>query len=252
MGGLRYVTGEPDRPPSRVGISLGDSLAGTFAALGTVMALFARQSTGRGQVVDSAIYEAVLAMMESLLPEWEIGGMRRERTGAVLPGIAPSNVYPSAEGADVLIAANRDTVFERLCAAMGRPELTSDPRFCDHAARGEHSAELDALITDWSGSLPTAGLLDRLHDAGVPAGVAYTAQDMLGDEHFAAREAVVRLVHAKLGEFPVQNVVPKLSETPGRITRLGPELGQDNDEVYGRLLGLGADELGRLKSRGVV
>jgi formyl-CoA transferase len=252
MGGLRYVTGEPDRPPSRAGISLGDSLAGTFAALGTVMALFARQRTGRGQVVDSAIYEAVLAMMECLLPEWEVGGIRRERTGAVLPGIAPSNVYPSAEGAEVLIAANRDTVFERLCAAMDRPELVADPRFADHAGRGEHAAALDALIGGWSGTLSTDALLHRLHEAGVPAGVAYTAEDMLGDEHFAAREAVVRLVHSTLGEFPVQNVVPKLSDTPGRVGRLGPELGQDNDEVYGQLLGIGAEELGRLKSRGVV
>ncbi|GAA2567263.1 CaiB/BaiF CoA-transferase family protein [Pseudonocardia hydrocarbonoxydans] len=252
MGGLRYVTGEPDRPPSRAGISIGDSLAGTFAALGAVMALFARQTTGRGQVVDSAIYEAVLAMMECLLPEWEVGGIRRERTGAVLPGIAPSNVYPSAEGADVLIAANRDTVFERLCEAMGRPELATDPRFADHGARGEHAAELDAIVAGWSAGLPTDDLLRRLHDGGVPAGVAYTAEDVLADEHVAARDAVVRLVHRQLGEFPVQNVVPKLSDTPGRVSRLGPELGEDNDEVFGRLLGIDAEELGRLRSRGVV
>lgn len=252
MGGLRYVTGEPDRPPSRTGISIGDSLAGTFAALGAVIALFARESTGRGQVVDSAIYEAVLAMMESLLPEWEIANTRRERTGAVLPGIAPSNVYPSADGADVLIAANRDTVFGRLCAVMDRPDLATDPRFADHAGRGHHAADLDAIITDWSSTLPTDELLHRLHEGGVPAGLAYTAEDMLGDEHFAARRAVIRLVHDKLGEFPMQNVVPKLSDTPGRVRRLGPELGQHNQEVYARLIGLGADRLDDLSDRGVI
>ncbi|MPZ63962.1 MAG: CoA transferase [Pseudonocardiaceae bacterium] len=252
LGGLRYVTGEPDRPPSRTGISIGDSLAGTFAALGTVIALFARESTGRGQVVDSAIYEAVLAMMESLLPEWEIANTRRERSGAVLPGIAPSNVYPSADGAEVLIAANRNTVFGRLCAVMDRPDLTADPRFADHAGRGQHAAELDAIIAEWSSALPTDELLRRLHGGGVPGGLAYTAADMLGDEHFAARRAVIRLVHDKFGEFPMQNVVPKLSDTPGFLRRPGPDLGQDNDEVYSWLLRLGAHRLDHLRSQGVI
>ncbi|MGH3517317.1 MAG: CaiB/BaiF CoA transferase family protein [Haloechinothrix sp.] len=252
MGGVRYLTGEPDRPPSRAGISLGDSLAGTFAALGVVMALFARQSTGRGQVVDSAIYEAVLALMESLLPEWQVAGVRRGRTGSVLPGVAPSNVYPTSDGAEVLIAANRDTVFVRLCKVMGTPELLDDPRFATHHARGENLEPLDDLVGAWTKGLPANEILERLHDAGVPAGLTYTAEDMLTDPHFAAREAIVRLMHDRLGEFPMQNVVPKLSGTPGRINWMGPELGQHNDEIYRQLLGIEAGRLHQLRRDQVI
>src|SRR5436305_369724 len=141
MGGIRYVTGDADQPPSRAGISLGDALAATFAALGTMMALHARQRTGRGQVVDSAIYEAVLALMESLIPEWSLAGYQRERTGSVLPNIAPSNVYPTSDGDLILIAANQNSVFRRLAAVMGRPGLADDERYATHGARGAHMAE---------------------------------------------------------------------------------------------------------------
>ena len=150
MGGIRYVTGDPDRPPARAGISLGDSLAATFAALGTLVALHQRGRTGRGQVVDSAIYEAVLAMMESLLPEWQIAGYQRERTGTTLPNVSPSNVYPTADGEVVLIAANQDTVFRRLAEVMGRPDLATDERYATHSARGQHMEELDGTIAEWS------------------------------------------------------------------------------------------------------
>jgi formyl-CoA transferase len=157
MGGIRYLTGDPDRPPSRTGISLGDQLAGTFAALGTMMAVHARARTGRGQVVDAALYEAVLALMESLLPEWQVAGYQRERTGSVLANVAPSNVYPTQDG-PVLIAANQDSVFRRLATVMGRPELADDDRYASHAARGAHAAELDALIAEWSEpDLPSSG-----------------------------------------------------------------------------------------------
>jgi formyl-CoA transferase len=252
MGGIRYVTGEPDRAPSRAGISLGDSLAGTFAALGTVMALLARERSGRGQVVDSAIYEAVLALMESLVPEWEITQSRRERTGSVLPGVAPSNVYPTADGADILIAANRDTVFQRLCAVMGRTELVGDDRYRTHHARGTHHEELDQLISAWTRGRQSEELLAQLHEAGVPAGLIYTAQDMLADPHFQARQAIVRLVHHQLGDFPMQNVAPRLSRTPGAIRWLGPELGQHNDDVYGRLLGVDEAQREQLASQGII
>lgn len=252
MGGLRHVTGEPDRPPSRTGISLGDSLAGTFSALGATMALHARQRTGRGQVVDTAIYEAVLAFMESLLPEWQLAGHRRERTGAILPGIAPSNAYPTADAAEVIIGANRDTVFTRLCAAMDRPELAAEDEFGTHAARGERQRELDELISAWTRTLPTDELLDRLHEAGVPAGRVYTAADMAEDPHFAARKAIVRLMHPELGDFPMQNVVPRLSDTPGEVRGLGPELGEHNDEVYGALLGADAGQLARWRAAKVI
>ncbi|MGI5158994.1 CaiB/BaiF CoA transferase family protein [Microbispora sp. CA-102843] len=252
MGGLRYVTGEPDRAPSRAGVSIGDSLAGTFAALGTVMALFARERTGRGQVVDSAIYEAVLALMESILPEWELSGARRERTGSILPGVAPSNVYPTRDGSAVLIAANRDTVFNRLAELMGRPEWQTDDRYATHGARGANQAELDKLVSEWTREQDSGALLDRLHDAGVPAGLIYTAEDMFADPHFEARQAIVRLMHEKLGSFPMQNVAPRLSETPGAVRALGPELGQHNDEVYGGVLGLDAEALAGLRSRRVI
>jgi formyl-CoA transferase len=251
MGGVRHVTGEPDRPPSRSGISLGDSLAGTFSALGTMMALHARARTGRGQVVDTAIYEAVLALMESLLPEWEIAGSRRERTGAILPGTAPSNAYPTADGADVVVGANRDTVFARLCDAMGRPELASG-EFATHDGRGRRQDELDELIADWTRTLEADDLLERLHRAGVPAGRVYTAADMVTDPHFAARQAIVRLAHPELGEFPMQNVVPRLSETPGAVRAVGPELGAHNAEVYGALLGADSATLRRWSDDGVI
>lgn len=237
MGGIRHVTGESDRPSARAGISLGDSLAGTFSALGTMMALHARQRTGRGQVVDTAIYESVLAFMEALLPEWELGGQRRERSGSILPGIAPSNAYPSAEGTEIIIGANRDTVFERMCTAMGEPGLATDQRFATHRARGENQRELDERIADWTKSLSADEALQKLHEAGVPAGRVYQAPDMLQDPQFAARQAIVRCMHPDLGAFPMQNVVPRLSETPGQVRATGPRLGEHSAQVYRDVLG---------------
>lgn len=252
MGGVRHVTGDPGLPPSRVGIALGDSLAGTFSALGTLLALHARQRTGRGQVVDTAIYEAVLAFMEALLPEWHLAGHQRERSGSILPGIAPSNAYPTADGADILIGANRDTVFARLGEAMDDPGLASDERFRTHDGRGENQEVLDKVISDWTRRHTAGEVLAKLHACGVPAGRVYTAQDMFHDPHFAAREAIVRLLHPELGEFPVQNVVPRLSETPGGVRSLGPRLGEHNDEVYGELLGADESLLRRWRDEQVI
>ena len=252
MGGIRYVTGDPDRQPSRAGVSLGDSLAATYAALGTLVALHQRDRSGRGQVVDSAIYEAVLAMMESLVPEWQVAGYQRERTGAVLPNVAPSNVYPTADGETVLIAANQDTVFRRLAEAMGRPELADDERYATHGARGVSMAELDELIAEWTAGHEADPLLELLAEQGVPAGRTYRARDMLADPHFAARESIVRVPHPQFGELAMQNVFPRLSETPGRVRHPGPELGEHNDDVYRDLLGLSDDELEKLRADGVV
>jgi formyl-CoA transferase len=251
MGGLRYVTGDPDRPPSRSGISIGDSLAGTYAALGALSALHARQTTGRGQVVDSAIYEAVLAMMESLVTEWDAAGYERGRTGPILPNVAPSNVYPTADGQTVLIAANQDTVFTRLAALIGQPELATDPRYATHGARGQHQEELDDLISTWSARHDADDLLALLHEGGVPAGRTYRAQDMLADPHFAARASIVRVPDPTFGELAMQNVAPHLSETPGQVRWTGPALGQHNDEVYGAL-GLDAAQLDRLHANGTI
>ncbi|WP_018158140.1 CaiB/BaiF CoA transferase family protein [Demetria terragena] len=252
MGGVRYITGDPDRRPSRAGVSLGDSLAGMFSAYGTVLALLGRERTGRGQVVDTAIYEAVLALMESLVPEWQLAGQRRERTGSILPGVAPSNTYPTADDSQILIGANRDTVFTRLCTAMDRPELAKDARYASHAARGVNQHELDDLISTWTRSLSAADALERLHADGVPAGLIYTAEDMLQDPHFAAREAITTLMHRSLGEVPMQNVTPRLSSTPGELQWIAPDLGQHNDEVYGGVLGLNESERTRLAREGVI
>lgn len=252
MGGLRYVTGDPQLPPSRTGVSIGDSLAGTFAAFGAVMAIHARERTQRGQVVDSAIYEAVLALMESLIPEYQIAGYTRERTGSILPNVAPSNVYPTADGQVVLVAANQDTVFRRLAEVMEAPELADDPRYATHGARGEHQPDLDDLIGEWTARQEADTLLAALHEAGVPAGRAFRAQDMLRDPHFAARDDIVRLPHPQFGELAMHNVAPRLSATPGAVRWPGPELGAHNDEVYGGLLGLDAQERERLRADGVI
>ncbi len=252
MGGIRYVTGDPDQAPSRAGISLGDSLAAVFAAVGTLVALHSRERTGRGQIVDSAIYEAVLAMMESLLPEWEVAGYQRERTGSVLPNVAPSNIYPTADGEMVLLAANQDTVFRRLADVMGRPELARDERYATHSARGASMAELDDLIGAWTATYDADPLLELLNEGGVPCGRIFRAVDMLADPHFAAREAIVRVAHAQFGEVPMQNVFPQLSATPGRVRRVGPELGEHNTAVYQDLLGLSVNDLDRLRGDGVI
>jgi len=252
MGGLRYVCGDPSTPPSRMGISIGDALAGTFAAYGTVLALFARGRTGRGQIVDSAIYEAVLAMMESLVPEYALGHYIRERTGATLPNVAPSNVYPTADGALVLIAANQDSVFARLAAAMGEPELATDPRYATHSARGLVQAELDEHIAAWTQRFSAPELEALLDEHAVPQGRIYTAADMLADPHFAARRAIVELPHPALGTFPMQNVAPRLSATPGSVRWVGPELGAHNDEIWGARLGLSETERQQLEQEGVL
>ena len=252
MGGWRAIVGDPDRPPSRMGVSIGDSLAATYGALGALAALNHRHVTGKGQVVDSALYEAVLQVMESLVPEYVASGYVRERSGSVLPGIAPSNVYPCKDG-EYLIGANQDTVFGRLCAAMGRPELAQDPRYVNHVARGKHQEELDSLIAHWTRTLTMQELEDKMIEAGVPAGRLYRPQDMLDDPHFQAREAIIGVAHPRWGEVKMQNVFPKLSATPGSVRRRAPEtIGQDNEAVYGELLGLDADALAALAERGII
>jgi formyl-CoA transferase len=251
MGGLRYVVGDPSTPPSRMGISIGDSLAATFACIGALSALHHRDKTGRGQVVDSAIYEAVLNMMESLITEFDKVGYIRERTGAILPNVAPSNVYRTGDGM-VLIAANQDTVFSRLAEAMGQPGLAHDPKYSTHGARGAHQVELDALVEQWTQTLTTRQVLDLMDQFGVPAGLIYRAPDMLEDPHFQARNAIVSVPHPDFGELKMQNVAPKLSETPGSIRSPSPALGQHNDEVYRELLGLTEERYAELKSAKVI
>ena len=252
MGGLRYIVGDPSTAPSRVGISIGDTLAAMFASIGTLTALHARTHTGKGQIVDSAIYEAVLGVMESLIPEYVLGDYIRERTGAILPNVSPSNVFPTSDGQMVLIAANQDTVFSRLAEAMGRPELAEDERYSTHSARGEYQEQLDGLIAEWTATLASADLYDLLLEHGVPTGRIYRAPEMLEDAHFAAREAIVKPEHPELGEFPMQNVAPKLSDTPGEVKWVGPKLGEHNDEIFGDLLGLTDERVTELRDAGIV
>ena len=251
MGGLRYVVGDPTTPPSRVGISIGDSLAATFACIGALSALNYRERSGRGQVIDSAIYEAVLSMMESLITEYDKTGYIRERTGAILPNVAPSNVYPTSDGL-VLIAANQDTVFRRLCEAMGRAGLASDARYDSHQSRGANQKELDELIGRWTVNHTTRELLEMMDRQGVPAGQIYRAPEMLEDPHFAAREAIVSVPHPEFGQIRMQNVTPRLSESPGRIRAPSPALGQHNDEIYLELLGMPRERYERLKAGKVI
>ena len=252
MGGLRHVIGDPTLPPARAGISIGDTLAATFATIGGLMALHARERTGRGQVVDSAIYEAVLGVMESLITEYDSAGYVRERTGSILPNVAPSNAYPTKDGLDVLIAANQDTVFRRLADAMGRPELATDERYATHSARGAHQQELDDLISEWSSTLTAEQLEAACLEHAVPVGKIYRAPEMLADAHFKARDAIVRLAHPVLGEIAMQNVVPKLSDTPGAVRWVGPELGEHNEEIFRGVLGKTEEQLAALREAGVV
>jgi formyl-CoA transferase len=251
MGGLRHITGEADRPPARAGISIGDSLTGLHAALGIMMALHVRQHTGRGQVVDAALYESVLAMMENTVTEYDLTGYVRERTGSILPGIAPSNVYPTADGM-ILIGGNGDAIFGRLCEAMGRPELKTDPRYAAHASRGVNQAELDGLIADWSRGWKLDELLTHLEANKVPCGRVYRAPDMLEDPQFAARESIVEVEHPVFGKVKMQNAFPKLSETPGEVRWPGAALGQHTEAVLGEVLGLSAERIAALKAGGVV
>lgn len=252
MGGLRHITGEPDRPPARAGISIGDSLAAMHAAMGVMMALHARERTGRGQVVDAALYESVLAVMENLVTEYDLTGYVRERSGSILPGIAPSNVYPCAGGEMILIGGNGDTVFGRLAAAMGRPELAADERFSSHAARGANQGELDALIAQWTAGWALDDLLALLEEKGVPCGRIFRAPDMLADPQFAAREAIVETDHPVFGRIKMQNAFPKLSRTPGRVRWPGPALGEHTDEVLREVAGLTEAQIQELRDRRVI
>ena len=252
LGGIRYTTGDPEKMPSRTGISIGDTLTAMFATIGTLNALHARDRTGRGQVLDAALYESVLAVMESLLTEYHVAGFIRERTGSMIPNIAPANAYPTRDGKMYLISGNQDTVWRRLAEAMGRLELGDDPRFATHIARGDNQRELDNLIAEWTATLDADDLHQRLNEHGVPNGQMYRAPEMLADEHFAARQAIAWVDSPDFGAIPMQNVVPKLSATPGSIEWSGPVLGEHNDEVLGGILGLDTDAISQLRDDGII
>lgn len=236
VAGWRGIVGYPDLPPARMGVSIGDSLAATYGCLGALAALHRRHQTGRGQIVDTALYESVLQVMEGMIPEFQVSGWKRKRSGSTIPGVAPSNVYPCKDG-EYLIGANQDAVFVRLCAAMGQPELARDPRYATHPARSTRMEELDAKIAAWTRTFTVAELEAVMIEAAVPAGRIYDAEDMLNDPHFAARKALVTVDDPVLGPTTMQGVFPKLSETPGGVRRPAPrDVGQDTDEILERWL----------------
>ena len=229
FGGIRHTTGDPDRPPARAGVSLGDSLAALFAVIGTLAALHERTTSGRGQEVDVAIYEAVAALMESSMADYAVEGILRNRSGGTLRGVAPSNAYPTSDRSDVLIAANADAIFRRLCAAMGQPELAEDERFTTHSARGANEHELDELIGDWTKKRTGDELLRLMKQHSVPAERVFTAAEMIDDPHYLAR-GMVQLITSRQGiELPTLGVVPKFSRTPGSINDVGPLLGEHTE-----------------------
>jgi formyl-CoA transferase len=252
--GLRHLNGFPGGPPPRLALSLGDSLAGMFAAQGALAALYRRSITGEGQVVDAALTESCLAIQESTIPDYDVGGVVRGPSGTRLERIAPSNIYRSADGSWVVIAANQDTVFRRLCEAMGRPELSTDDRFATHVARGRNQDELDKIIGDWAADKQPAEIIDTLSAAGVIAGPINTVAEVVEDPQLRARGMLVehwdeRVERSILGP----GIVPILSETPGSVRNAGPARpGQHNDEVYLDLLGRSEAELETLRSEGVI
>jgi crotonobetainyl-CoA:carnitine CoA-transferase CaiB-like acyl-CoA transferase len=254
MGGIRYVTGEPGRAPVRSGISLGDSLASLYAVIGALMAVHSRDVLGRGegQVVDVALYEAVFNLMESLIPEYDVAGIVRERTGSSLPGITPSNTYCSGDGSYVAIGGNSDAIFRRLMKAIGQPELGEDPRYRTNADRTEHAEELDSLIEDWVRQHTTEEIMQSLDEAAVPVGPIYSVEDIVEDEQYHARDMLLETEIEGIGTVKMPGLVPKLSETPGEVEWYGGPLGAHNEEVYGGLLGLSAKEIERLSEEGVI
>jgi crotonobetainyl-CoA:carnitine CoA-transferase CaiB-like acyl-CoA transferase len=252
MAGMRGLAGFPDRPPPRAGLSIGDSLAGTFAALGVVAALEARHRTGKGQVVDVGITDSVLAVQESVISEYSATGALRQRTGTSLPGIAPSNLYPALNGDMVLIGGNGDAIFKRLAQAMDRPDLATDPRYATHRARGEHQQELDEIIADWTRQATADALLARLKAYDIPSGRVNDAAGIVADPHFRAREAVIDVESEEYGRLTMQNVVPRLSDTPGSVRWLGPPLGAHTTEVMKARLGMTEEQVAQLRADRVI
>jgi formyl-CoA transferase/succinyl-CoA--D-citramalate CoA-transferase len=252
VGGIRHTTGNPELPPTRTGISIGDALAAMFGVIGGLAALTSARQSGVGQVVDVAIYEAVAALMESTMADYELGGVLRGRSGSVLPGVAPSNVYPTRDGSEVLIAANADSVFARLVTAMDAAELITDARFATHGARGTNMTVLDEIVAGWTASFESDALLAILEEHGVPAGRIYTAPDMIGDPHYLARDMVVRAMSAQGWNVPMTGIVPKFTATPGAVRHAGPKLGEHTDVVLRDVAGLDAHDIERLRTAGLL
>jgi formyl-CoA transferase len=253
MGGLRYVTGFPDRAPARIGISIGDTLAALFATIGCLTALNERHTSGRGQVVDTALYESVFSVMESIIPDYLLADYVRERMGNILPGVAPSNIYKTQDETYIVIGANADGVYKRLCQAMQQPELFENPKYSTHHGRSDNMAELDQIIETWTKTLPAKVCLEILEANGVPSGLIYSAKEILEDPQYKEREMIIHVEHEELGDFPMPGVVPKLSRTPGKVKHVGATtMGQHNSEVYSNLLGFDTSKIEELTRNNII
>jgi formyl-CoA transferase len=251
IGGMRYITGFPDRPPVRPNLSLGDTIAALHGVIGALLALHAVSRGGRGQVIDVALYESVFNCMESLLPEFDAQGAIRERSGSALPGIAPSNLYPCRDGSYVLIAGNADTLFRRLMSAIGREDLRDDPALARNDGRAAAMQRIDAAIGEWTSRRAQAEVLAAMEAAEVPAGRIYTAADIAADPHYAARGMIERIVAGDGEPLKVPGIIPKLSATPGAIRTPAPKLGEHTDEVL-KEIGYSAAEIGRLRESNTI
>ncbi len=252
MGGWRYIVGDPDRPPARMGVSIGDSLCATYGTMGVLAALHHRNKTGEGQVIDTALYEAVLQVMEGLVPEYDHNGFVRERSGSILPGIAPSNVYSCKDG-PFMIGANNDAIFARLTQAMGQPELAEDPEYQTHLARGRNQTVLDDMINEWTGTLTIEEVDALMIEYSIPAGRVYTAKDMLDDPHFKAREAIVEVETEKHGKLKMQNAFPRFSKSASGFRTPAPACpGQHNEQIFSDILGWDKQELEQNRSKGLI
>ena len=251
MSGLRHLTAEPGRVPVRVGVSIGDTLASLHGVIGILLALHERHTSGKGQVIDVALYEAVFNCMESLLPEFSAFGAVREAAGSALPGIAPSNAYKCQDGGYVLIAGNGDSIFKRLMHTMGRDDLGQDAALADNAGRVKRVDEIDAAIGAWTATRTVAQVLEQLDAASVPAGRIYTVADIAADPHYQARDMILQTAMADGSTLALPGIVPKLSRTPGSHRRNAPEIGQDTDAVL-QDIGLTATQIQALKDKGIV
>ena len=257
MGGIRYLTGYPGQAPTRMGISLGDSVAGLYSVIGILMALYHRDintkngQTGEGQVIDVALYEAVFSLMESMVPEYDQKQVIRERTGSVLQGIAPSNVYMTKEGKYAVIAANSDVIVQRLLKLMKRDDLLNDERFSSNEQRVRHMTFIDELIGAWSGTLSLAECLEQLNAHDIPAGPIYSIADIFSDPQYQARDMLLDISHPDFGQLKVPGIIPKLSKTPGAVNWLGPRLGEHNTEVL-REIGLSDSQIRKMAEKGII
>jgi len=252
MGGLRYITGYPDRPPVRVGISIGDSVAALYSVIGILLALYYRDvKDGGGQEIDVALYEAVFSLMEGMIPEYDKKGVIRERTGSSFPGIVPTNTYQTKDGKYLVLAANSDNIFQRLLKVMGREDLVGDERFLTNENRVKNQDFIESMIEAWVQERTLDECLKVLNDHAIPAGRIYNAEDIIHDPHYRARDMIVEMENEALGTVKVPGIVPKLSRTPGELKWLGPKIGEHNLEVL-KAIGLSEEQINQMKERGVI